>query len=390
MDIHSLISTWRSHYQQRPQRQKTILKFMGIILALILLFLLKCCTALSMHKKTSSTPLLIRENNQITIPAGSPLRSQMQVQTVQRTNTPHTVVLPGIVEGNQVGNLDILPPVSGHLIQLKVALGEEVSKDQVLAVIESAGLAQAYSDKVKAQSALKQAQEAVNRAQKVNRAGANAIKDIEQLQNNFTQAQAELQRAQVALASIGGTQDNPLQIQAPMGGKITSLNYGLGSYINDVTQPLLTLSNIKSVWVTLCVPENLIAVISKGQNAQISLAAYPQRTWSGKISFTNHLVDPDTRCNKSRIALDNADEKLQPNMFASVRTQIPQSEQIIIPLSAILMENNHTTVFVESAPWVFQRRVVVLGAEDQEQVRISAGLQAGDRIVTAGGILVND
>ncbi|MGC1182817.1 efflux RND transporter periplasmic adaptor subunit [Legionella sp.] len=391
MDIHSLVSTWRARYQKRSPREKKMLKFLVLLLGILLLIIfLKCCKTINMNKQTANAPLLIRENNRIKIPENSPLRSQINVQTVNTSNLPHLVTLPGIVDGNQAGNLSILPPLTGHLVSLNVRLGDEVKKDQILAVMQSAALAQAYSDQLKAQSALKQVQKALKRAQKVNRVGANSIKDIEQLQNNYTQAQAELQRTQATLESLGNNKESQLQIIAPMNGKITTLNYGIGSYINDSTIPLFTLSNIDSVWVTLCVPENLITSVTTGQSVEVFLAAYPNQTWQGKITFTNALIDPDTRCNKSRIALDNSDMKLQPNMFTAVKIQIPQTLQVMVPLSAILMNNDTTSVFIEITPWTFKRRVVVLGAEDGTNVRINSGLQAGDRIITAGGILVND
>lgn len=329
-------------------------------------------------------------NNTIKIPLNSPLRSHLLVQPVTLTKAPHIVVFPGVVEADQSRTLTILPPVMGRLIRLDAKLGSLVKKGQTLAVMESAGLAQAYADKVKAQSALQQALEALHRAQKVNRAGANSIKDLEQLQNSYTQAQAEMQRAQIALATLGNNKEQQLQIQAPINGKIIALNYGVGSYINDLTLGLFTLSNIQTVWVTACIPEHLIAVVKKEQKVDVHLSAYPHNVWKGQIAFLNNIIDPDARCNKSRIAFANKDERLQPNMFASIHAQIPQKEQIIVPLSAILMNNDSTSVYVETAPWVFSRRNVVLGTEDGENVRITAGLKAGDRIVMAGGILVND
>lgn len=388
MDIHSLISTWRTHYKKRSQRQKTTLKLVGSFLGIILLFSL--CMALSTSPQPAPQPLLIRNNDTIKIPSDSPLRTLLQVQPVKTSNAPHIVVLPGIVEANQRNSITILPPVTGHLLNIYVQLGEEVKKGQILATMQSSTLAQIYADELKAQSALKQASEALNRAQKVNRAGANAVKDIEQIQNNYTQTQAELQRAQASLASLGTNKDNLLQIQAPIDGKITSLNYGPGSYINDATLPLFTLANTKNIWVTMCVPENSIAAITKGQKVEVHVPSYPQQIWHGQITFTNNLIDPETRCNKSRVALDNTDEHLQPNMFASIQTKVPQPEQIIVPLSAVLMNNDTTAIFIETAPWTFKQHAVVLGAEDGNEVRITSGLKAGDRIVTAGGILIND
>jgi cobalt-zinc-cadmium efflux system membrane fusion protein len=69
---------------------------------------------------------------------------------------------------------------------------------------------------------------------------------------------------------------------------------------------------------------------------------------------------------------------------------LPQAGAVSVPSSALLMNNDRTTVLVEVAPWTFVRRVVELGSEDHETVRIVGGLQPGERVVTRGGVLLND
>ncbi|KTD35674.1 cation efflux system protein [Legionella moravica] len=391
MDINSLFIRFRTYFRNIPPRQQKKLILFALLGIFIIIMFIKGCLAIVINKqKVSAEPLLIRVNNTIKIPESSPLRSHLLIKTVTTSTAPHIVKFPGIVEADQSSTITILPPVTGRIIRLETKLGDVVKKGQVLAVMQSSALAQAYTDKIKAQSALQQASDALQRTQKVNRAGGSSIKDLQQQQNNYTQAQAEMQRAQATLNALGNNQKEHLEIQAPIDGKIIALNYGVGSYINDPTRELFTLSNIQSVWVTACIPEHLIAKVAKGQKVDVILSAYPQQTWKGSIAFVNNMIDADARCNKSRIAIANSDEKLQPNMFASIHAKIPQEEQIIVPLSSILMNNDNTSVFIETAPWIFTRRTVVLGTEDGNHVRILSGLKAGDRIVAAGGILVND
>ena len=391
MDIRTLLSTLHDH-DKPPTYHSKVAKIIMLLLALLIIALLARCSQslMSNKEKTTPTPMLIRKDHRIIIPENSPLRSQLVVMAVRTSKAPHSVLFPGIVEADPARTINILPPLTGHLVDLNVKLGDEVKQDQILATMQSAGLAQAYSDLTKAHSVLKQTEEILNRTQKVNRAGANAIKDIELAQSNYTQAQAEVQRAQETLKSLGTNQHSQLHIQAPIDGKVIALNYGIGSYINDSTAPILTLSNIQSVWITACVAEHLVASVNKGLKVLVSLTAYPNQTWEGKVAFVNNVFESDTRCNKTRIAFTNPDNKLQPNMFATVRMELPQQEQVIVPLSAVLMNNDTTSVYVETAPWTFESRAVELGAEDEHTVRITSGLKAGDRIILSGGILVND
>ena len=77
-------------------------------------------------------------------------------------------------------------------------------------------------------------------------------------------------------------------------------------------------------------------------------------------------------------------------MFATVTLSLVEKEHTLVPLSAILMNNDTPSVFVEKKPWIFVRRDVALGVEDGQKVRVLAGLKTGDRVVTSGGILIND
>jgi cobalt-zinc-cadmium efflux system membrane fusion protein len=77
-------------------------------------------------------------------------------------------------------------------------------------------------------------------------------------------------------------------------------------------------------------------------------------------------------------------------MFATVQVAIAQPDLIIIPNSAILMNNDTTSVFIETKPWIFERREIQLGFEDDDHVRVLSGLKAGDRIVAYGGVFIND
>ena len=73
-----------------------------------------------------------------------------------------------------------------------------------------------------------------------------------------------------------------------------------------------------------------------------------------------------------------------------MRLELPLQKQIIVPLSAVLMNNDTTSIYVETAPWTFESRAVELGTEENNAVHIISGLKAGERVVVSGGILVND
>jgi cobalt-zinc-cadmium efflux system membrane fusion protein len=163
-----------------------------------------------------------------------------------------------------------------------------------------------------------------------------------------------------------------------------------GAIINDPTQSIMTIADLSTIWVTAMVPEKDVAAISKNQDADVSLVAYPDRVLHGKVLFVSDVIEPDTRRNKVRIAFANADRALKPNMFATVTLLGAQQSQIVLPSSALLMNNDRTTVFVAVAPWTFERRTVDPELEEGTSVAIRSGISGGDQVVVKGGILLND
>ncbi len=150
--IHALMSSVHAKYNKLPDQQKPIALIVATLVGcLAIVILCKCLLAIFINKKmTPAEPLVIRQNNSISIPKHSPLRNQLQITTVKMSASPHIVTFPGIVEANPSRTVNVLPPLPGRLITLNAKLGDYVEKNQVLAVIRSPGLAQAYSDRNKA------------------------------------------------------------------------------------------------------------------------------------------------------------------------------------------------------------------------------------------------
>jgi cobalt-zinc-cadmium efflux system membrane fusion protein len=91
-----------------------------------------------------------------------------------------------------------------------------------------------------------------------------------------------------------------------------------------------------------------------------------------------------------RIAFTNADRTLKPNMFGTVTLLGTQRARVILPSSALLMNNDRTSVFIAVAPWTFERRTVDPELEEGTSVAIRSGVKAGEQVVVKGGILLND
>jgi cobalt-zinc-cadmium efflux system membrane fusion protein len=77
-------------------------------------------------------------------------------------------------------------------------------------------------------------------------------------------------------------------------------------------------------------------------------------------------------------------------MFATVVLVGAKQSRIVLPSSALLMNNDRTSVFVETVPWSFERRIVDVQLEEGQSVTIASGVKAGEKVVVRGGVLLND
>jgi cobalt-zinc-cadmium efflux system membrane fusion protein len=122
----------------------------------------------------------------------------------------------------------------------------------------------------------------------------------------------------------------------------------------------------------------------------VTLAAYPERLLKGKVLFLSDVIDPDSHRGKIRIAFANGDYALKPNMFATVSLSGNARTLVVVPSSALLMNNDRTSVFVATAPWTFERRTVETELEEGTSVAIRSGVSAGEQVLVKGAILLND
>jgi cobalt-zinc-cadmium efflux system membrane fusion protein len=385
-------------HDHQPSRRGGAFLWGGIVLGVLFV------TAIFTHglglfrgspRDDSQPDLMTRQGERIFVPEGSALRARLSVMPAETQRVVPKLVLPGVVESNPARTASVVPALGGRVLQLKVALGERVVRGQLLVVIDSADLAQAYDDNDKAADAFRLAEKAFGRQKEQSKIGTVSDQDLDQAKSNYVQAEAEYLRTRAHLKTLGvpaetKPADRRLRVTAPVAGSITALAVTAGAIINDPTQSIMTIADLSTVWVTAMVPEKNVGDVSKNQDADVSLVAYPDRLLHGKVLFVSDVVEPDTRRNKLRIAFANADYALKPNMFATVILVAAEQSRIVLPASALLMNNDRTSVFVAVAPWTFERRAVDPQLEEGDSVAIRSGINPGDQVVVKGGILLND
>jgi membrane fusion protein, heavy metal efflux system len=333
--------------------------------------------------------------DRVVVPETSLLRKQLAVEPATTKDVARELVLPAMVEADPARTVNVMPSVTGLVIDLMAQLGGRVTKGQQLAIIDSSDLAQALSDDEKARSTLKLTKQSLDRLMVLEKTSAIAVKDREQAQSDYAQAVSELERADARLRAIGAPLDAKantrlLSVKSPISGSVIALQVAPGAYLNDVTAAMMTIANLDTVWVTANVPEKDLSFVYPGQTVRVSVTSYPNRAFTGKVLFVSDVVEPDTRRDKVRIEFPNPDKALKPNMFATVTFVAPPVARITVPNSALLMTNDRTSVFVEVESWAFERRNVEIGYQEGTEAAIKSGLSPGDRVVVKGAVRLND
>jgi cobalt-zinc-cadmium efflux system membrane fusion protein len=240
---------------------------------------------------------------------------------------------------------------------------------------------------------------ALDRQLGLEKASAAAVKDREQAQSDYSQAVAELERAESRLRAIGVPENSMpesrpesrlLTLKAPAAGSVIDLQVARGAFLNDPTAAIMTIANLGTVWVTANVPENDTARVAKGQDVAVTLPAWPGEVFAGKVLFVSDILDPDTRRTKVRIAFANPELRLKPNMFAEATFLAPREKAAVVPTQALILKNETDQVFVEVAPWTYEARPVEVSFQQGDRAVIGRGLKPGERVVTRGGVLLND
>ena len=179
-----------------------------------------------------------------------------------------------------------------------------------------------------------------------------------------------------------------LEIKAPIDGVIIERKGTTGELV-DKAKEIYTISDPTQLWAITEVKERDIAAVKVGQDATFAALAYPDEKFHGKVILIGNQVESGSRTIEVRIAVDNADGRLKPGMFADVEIVTTILDNVLlIPDSALQTDGEEQIVFVALDGNKFEKRIVKLGLEQAGRVQILDGVKAGENIVTEGSFIL--
>ena len=179
-----------------------------------------------------------------------------------------------------------------------------------------------------------------------------------------------------------------LEIKAPIDGVIIERKATTGELV-DKAKEIYTISDPTQLWVIAEIKERDIAAVKSGQDSTFTVLAYPEEKFHGKVVLVGNQVEAGSRTLEVRIAVDNADGRLKPGMFADVEIITTILENVmLIPDGALQTEGDNQIVFVALDGNKFEKRVVKLGLEQTGRVQILDGVKLGEKVVTEGSFIL--
>lgn len=342
--------------------------------------------------------------NVVTLSPDAITRSDIQIIAVARRPLPQELRVTGRVQINEDRAVRLGSPVEGRVTRVLVTVGDRVKAGQVVLALHSHELAAARSDYEKARAAVARAEKALAYAQaELERANrlleAKAISRREQLraaadlvaaQAEFEHARAELRRAEEFLHYLGAWPEvsDEVLIRAPIEGVVLERRVTVGTVVTP-SMDLLTIADLSTLWVIAEVPEPQAARVRPGQPVSISVAAFAEERFLGRVAHIGEVLDPQTRTVRVRCVVQNRRERLRPEMYATITITLGMTApQLVIPREAVQEVGGESIVFVEVAPGRFEKRRVRLGLSatlpEGEFVEVTSGLRDGERIVARG------
>lgn len=315
----------------------------------------------------------------------------IKIAPLQEQIVNEQITVTATIQANQDKLARVAPRVPGRITKVMANLGDKVRQGQPLAMIDSIEAGEAQSAYAQAASEHALAKANLDRAEKL-------YADQIIPQKNYLLARAEYDKANAVLRAaadkrhalgIAGSKGSPsagssiFAVAAPFSGTVIEKNAVLGELAQS-DKPLFSVADLSNVWIETNLYEKDLGKIKIGAPAIITIAAYPDEIFKGKVTYISSVMDKESRTIKARVEVPNTDGRLKLEMFATAAiATAAEQKALLLPEEAVVLIQGQPTVFVQNANG-FESRAVNLGEKLRDQLVLKAGIKPGEKVVTSG------
>jgi cobalt-zinc-cadmium efflux system membrane fusion protein len=333
--------------------------------------------------------------------ANESLLAQIKISEVSQSDVSDILRVAGQIDFDEQALTRIGASVTGRVTQINAQLGNEVKKGDTLALINSSELSNSQLAYLKARSEKEFHRRTVQRAKTLFEADVISAAELQRRESEYEVASAQTRAAQDQLRVLGvnlkameelattGAIDSVASVMATIKGVVVERKVTTG----QVVQPadvLFTVADLSRVWAVAQVPEQQVAQVKVGQSVRIEVPALENEKLIGKLIYVGQTVNPESRTVLVRTELDNTSGRLKPSMLASMLIESTPTKRMVVPITAIVREQDADYVFIEQKPGSFRLKPVRLSSEHNGQRVVLDGLSQGMRIVSDGAFHLNN
>ncbi len=284
--------------------------------------------------------------------------------------------------------------VSGNILSLRVKVGEEVRKGQLLATLDDSDYELEYERadaSVKNADAIeKQSKSNYERVRSLYENGSTSLSDFENAKATFESAKASESSAKQA-RKLARAQLEYCKLYAPIQGAVASLSAEVNENVS-AGQMILILSSEGDLEVNLGLPESYIANVNVQDQVEVGFSAIPEKVFQGIVSEVSFSINSQTSTYPVVVKLIGDTGAIRPGMAASVTFSINTSKPdepdlLLVPTQAVGEDEEGNFVFTLAAEedyYLVSRRSVKVGQLTANGFQITDGLDEGELIATAG------
>lgn len=327
--------------------------------------------------------------------AGANRRPLAPVQAATATTQSVPYYLSGLGTVMAANTVTVRSRVDGQLMALHFQEGQQVAAGALLAEIDprpyQVALIQAQGQLAKDQATLSNARRDLSRYEKLAKTSLVSQQELDTQRSLVSETLGTIKadEGNVASAQLNLTYS---RITAPISGRVGLKQVDVGNYITSGdTTGLVVITETHPIDVVFSVAENNISQILKAQKSGQPLIV---EAWdrsnktlltSGALLSLDNQIDATTGTIKLKARFDNQDDTLFPNQFVNARLKVDTlQDAVVIPTAALQMSNDGHFVWVVNSDNKVSKKRVTAGLQDSQKVVISAGLAAGERVVTDG------
>ncbi|WP_081710835.1 MULTISPECIES: efflux RND transporter periplasmic adaptor subunit [unclassified Afipia] len=304
------------------------------------------------------------------------------------------LVVPGSVvpDANLIAHVSV--KLSGTVAELRKNIGEDVAKDEVIAVLESREVADAKSEYLAAKLTNDLQQDLSTRDKTLWDSRVGTEQQYLRSRNAAAQTEMRVKIARQKLLALGlgereitavpGAPEASLRrqdVRSPISGRVAERKVELGTAVgrDSLETELFVVVDLSRVWVELSVASSDLPLIKEGQSVKIFARGLAE-TSSGKIVFVSPLIDKDTRTARVVAEIPNPDRTWRPGSFVTAGIVLNErTVPVTVPATAIQKLDGQSIVFVRTKDG-FEKRNVVLGESEDQTLEIVSGLNPGESI----------